>query len=113
MKKLKNELKETYTKIPKNAGIAITEASMREYMPVWWQNMSQKETGGLRPTDEGITFPQEKLIYLNMMYLFPKIFKKLTTQTIIWLDLPIDCPLLAWQIWNNLYRRKESSSIAF
>ena len=54
--------KETYTKIfLKNAGIAITEASMREYMPVWWQNMRSKETGGLRLTDEGITFLQEKL----------------------------------------------------
>ena len=90
--------KETYTKIfLKNAGIAITEASMREYMPVWWQNMRSKETGGLRLTDEGITFLQEKLDISTYDVPFPQDFQ-LTTQTIIWLDQFID-----WPYWLGKY----------
>ena len=84
--------KETYTKIfLKNADIAVTEASMREYMPVWWQNMRSKETGGLRLTDEGIMFIKAKLGLATYDVPFPPDFT-LTTQTIIWLDQFIDCP---------------------
>lgn len=84
--------KETYTKIfLKNADIAVTEASMREYMPVWWQNMRSKETGGLRLTDEGIMFIKDKLGLATYDVPFPPNFT-LTTQTIIWLDQFIDCP---------------------
>ena len=46
--------KETYTKIfLKSANIAISEASMKEYMPLWWQNTRGKAKGGLRLTDDG------------------------------------------------------------
>ena len=49
--------KETYTKIfLKQSDIAISEASMKQYMPLWWQNTRDKEEGGLRLTDIGYDF---------------------------------------------------------
>ena len=54
--------KETYTKIfLKSANIAIGENTLKEYMPMWWKNSRSKGTGGLRLTDDGITFIKEKL----------------------------------------------------
>ena len=84
--------KETYTKIfLKSANIAISEASMKEYMPLWWKNSRSKATGGLRLTDDGITFLKEKLQIQTYDVPFPNDFN-LTTQTIIFLDKYIDCP---------------------
>ena len=57
--------KETYTKIfLKSANIAIGENTLKEYMPLWWKNSRSKATGGLRLTDDGITFVKEKLTFL-------------------------------------------------
>jgi hypothetical protein len=82
----------TYTKIfLKNADITVNEANIKEYMPVWWQNIRQKESGGLRLTDDGIMFVKEKLGLSTYDVPFPADFK-LTTQTLIWLDQFIDCP---------------------
>jgi len=47
--------KDTYTKIfLKNLNIAVTQATLKEYMPQWWQNTRAKDEGGLRLTDEGL-----------------------------------------------------------
>ena len=84
--------KETYTKIfLKAADIAITEANLQEYVPVWWQNTRSKDEGGLRLTNEGMTFITDKLELATYDVPFPRDFQ-LTTQTIIWLDHFIDCP---------------------
>ena len=84
--------KETYTKIfLKNANIAIGENTLKEYMPMWWKNSRSKATGGLRLTDDGITFVKEKLQVQTYDVPFPNDFN-LTTQTIIFLDKYIDCP---------------------
>ena len=84
--------KETYTKIfLKEAGITINEANIKEYMPVWWQNVRSKNSGGLRLTDKGIEFVKDTLQLTTYDVPFPKDFK-LTTQTLIWLDQFIDCP---------------------
>ena len=83
--------KEIYTKIfLKQLGIAVTEATLKEYMPVWWQNTRTKDIGGLRLTEEGL----DKLTELGVATYdvpYPKDFK-VTTQTIIFLDKFIDCP---------------------
>ena len=84
--------KETYTKIfLKQANIAISEATLKEYMPVWWQNTRGKSTGGLRLTDDGFDFLLEKLDLQMYEIPFPKDFT-MTTQTIIFLDQFINCP---------------------
>ena len=84
--------KETYTKIfLKQAEIGISENTLKEYMPMWWKNTRDKGTGGLRLTDDGLTFIKEKLQLQTYDVAFPADFN-LTTQTIIFLDKYIDCP---------------------
>ena len=84
--------KETYTKIfLKQADIAISETSLKQYMPLWWQNTRGKEIGGLRLTDDGFDFLVEKIDLQMYEVPFPKDFK-LTTQTVIFLDRFINCP---------------------
>ena len=82
--------KETYTKIfLKSANIAIGENTLKEYMPMWWKNSRSKGTGGLRLTDDGITFIKEKLELQTYDVPFPNDFN-LTTQVIIFLDKYLD-----------------------
>ena len=83
-------LKETYTKVfLKQAGISINESTLKEYMPLWWQNTRSKNQGGLRLTEEGFDFTIEKLELTNYDVPFPPDFK-ITTQVVIFLDKFID-----------------------
>ena len=85
-------VKETYTKIfLKQANLAITDATLKEYMPLWWQNTRSKDTGGLRLTSDGFDFLIEKLDLRFYEVPYPK-GKPITTQTIIFLDKFITCP---------------------
>ena len=85
-------VKETYTKIfLKQANIAITDATLKEYMPLWWQNTRSKDTGGLRLTSAGFDFLIQKLDLRFYEVPYPK-DKPITTQTIIFLDKFITCP---------------------
>lgn len=84
--------KEVYTKIfLKQAGKSITEATIKEYMPLWWQNTRNKSEGGLRLTEEGFRFVKEELQLTTYDVPYPKDFE-ITTQTIIFLDKFINCP---------------------
>ena len=84
--------KETYTKVfLKQAGIAISESSLAEYMRVWWQNTREKYSGGLRLTEAGLLFLMEKIELATYDIPFPPDFK-ITTQVVIFLDKFIDCP---------------------
>ena len=84
--------KETYTKVfLKQAEIAISDVTMKEYMSKLWQNIRVKDQGGLRLTDAGLEFLKDKLELATYEIPFPKDFE-LTTNTIIWLDQFIDCP---------------------
>jgi hypothetical protein len=84
--------KEVYTKIfLKQSDKAITEATIAEFLPIWWQNTRSKDAGGLRLTDEGFRFVTEELKLTTYDVPYPKNFE-LTTQTIIFLDKFIDCP---------------------
>lgn len=93
--------KETYTKIfLKHANISLSEAAIKEYTPVWWQNTRIKEEGGLRLTEEGFEFIQETLGLTVFEVPFPRDFK-ITTQVVIFLDKFIDCPyyLTSGSLW--------------
>jgi hypothetical protein len=83
--------KETYTKIfLKELGKATNETNVKQYMPIWWQNTRNKETGGLRLTEEGFDIlKQIGLAVYDIPY--PRDMP-LTTQVIIFLDQFIDCP---------------------
>tara|TARA_B100002019_G_scaffold263350_1_gene251366 strand:+ start:3329 stop:3709 length:381 start_codon:yes stop_codon:yes gene_type:complete len=84
--------KEVYTKIfLKQANLAITEATLKEYMPLWWQNTRDKKEGGLRLTSAGFDFLIEQLDLRFYEVPYPK-DKPITTQTIIFLDKFITCP---------------------
>jgi len=84
--------KETYTKIfLKQAGIAVSEVTLKEYLPMWWQNTRNKSEGGLRLTDEGLRFIIEDLELTTYDIPYPKDFE-ITTQVIIFLDKFINCP---------------------
>ena len=64
--------------------------TLKQYMPIWWQNTREKDIGGLRLTDEG--FNALKSIELATYDVpYPKDMP-LTTQVIIFLDQFIDCP---------------------
>ena len=83
--------KDTYTKIfLKQLGLATSEPNVKQYMPIWWANLRNKEKGGLRLTEEGYKMLQEiNLVTYDIPY--PKDMP-LTTQVIIFLDQFIDCP---------------------
>ena len=84
--------KETYTKVfLKQSDIAISEANIKQYLSDWWQNTRGKAEGGLRLTEDGFDFLQEKLEIQMYEIPFPKDFK-FTTQTFIFLDQFITCP---------------------
>jgi len=83
--------KETYTKLfLKELGHSINETSLKEYMPLWWQNTRNKAAGGLRLSNEGLgMLTQIGLAVYEIPW--PKEMV-LTTQVIIFLDQFIDCP---------------------
>ena len=84
--------KDTYTKVfLKQLDKTINEVTIKEYMPVWWQNTRSKDTGGLRLTDEGLRMVIEDIELSTYDVPYPVDFE-LTTQTIIFLDHFIDCP---------------------
>jgi len=82
--------KEALTKVfLKSADISVNEATLKEYMPLWWQNT--RSNGGLRLTDDGYVFITEILSIQTYDVPFPKDFK-ITSQIIIFLDRLINCP---------------------
>ncbi len=84
--------KTTYTKIfLQQANISVNDNTMKEYLPIWWKNSRIKTKGGLRLTEEGLKFVQEKLELQTYDVPFPLEFT-ITTQILIFLDKFIDCP---------------------
>ena len=84
--------KETYTKIfLKQLNKVVSEATMKEYMPVWWQNTRNKSVGGLRLTEEGFRVVTEDIQLTTYDVPYPVNFE-MTTQVLIFLDQFIDCP---------------------
>ena len=84
--------KENYTKIfLKTANKSIDEATVKQYISIWWQNTRSKDTGGLRLTEAGYNFITEELELQTYQVPYPKDFN-FTTNVIIWMDQFIDCP---------------------
>jgi hypothetical protein len=83
--------KVTYTKLfLKELGKTYSDVTLKEFMPLWWYNTREKDSGGLRLTDEGFdVINQIELKTYDIPY--PRDMP-LTTQIIIFLDKFIDCP---------------------
>lgn len=84
--------KEIYTKIfLKQLGKTVSDVTVKEHLPHWWQNTRVKEEGGLRLTDEGLRIILEELELQTYDVPYPPDFE-FTTQSIIFLDKFITCP---------------------
>jgi hypothetical protein len=83
--------KEVYTKVfLKQLDKSTDDATVKQYMPIWWQNVRTKDSGGLRLTEKGYEVLQQiDLATYDIPY--PKDMP-VTTQVIIFLDQFIDCP---------------------
>jgi len=83
--------KAIYTKIfLKELGEPVTEDSIKEYLPLWWQNTRDKAEGGLRLTELGLEVVKKiEIATYNIPY--PQDMP-MTAQVIIYLDKFIDCP---------------------
>lgn len=83
--------KEMYTKMfLRELGKSTNQLSVKEHLPIWWQNTRNKEQGGLRLTENGAEVLRE--IGLRTYDIpYPEDMPT-TTQVIIFLDRFIDCP---------------------
>jgi hypothetical protein len=83
--------KTTYTKVfLQQLGKGTDDATVKEYLPLWWQNTRSKENSGLRLTDAGLEMIHDVGVKTYEIP-YPKEMP-VTTQVIIFLDKFIDCP---------------------
>ena len=83
--------KETYTKIfLKELDKSTDESTVKQYLPIWWKNTREKDSGGLRLTEAGYETVME-IGLATYDIPFPKDMV-LTVQVIVFLDNYIDCP---------------------
>lgn len=73
----------------KEAGKSFEE--VQQSKNVWWWNYRQKDSGGLRLTEEGYNFILDNTEVRSYKVDFPKDLK-LTPQVLIYLDRFITCP---------------------
>lgn len=84
--------KSTYTKVFLNAGNESTDPKTIERVRgIWWYNLRTKDEGGLRLTEQGITFVREKADIKTYDIKLPKELK-ITPQILLWLDQFITSP---------------------
>ncbi len=100
--------KAIYTKVfLKEIGRSITDLSVQEHMPLWWQNTREKDHGGLRLTDLGFEIVNQIGITVYDIP-FPNNMT-ITTQVIIFLDKFIDCPYYLTK--NNVFVTSEKKAV--
>jgi hypothetical protein len=84
--------KDTYTKVFLiAAGIEPILEKIKEYRAIWWWNLRNKKTGGLRMTDAALEFIQNTAKIKTYKIEFPEQFA-FTPQVLIWLDNFIESP---------------------
>jgi hypothetical protein len=86
------DIKDTYTRVFLQAANRSADAdTVKKYKPVWWWNFRSKDSGGLRLTEEAMTFIQDDAKIKTYKIEFPKEFA-FTPQVLVWLDNFIDSP---------------------
>jgi hypothetical protein len=86
------DIKDTYTRVFLQAADQDGSTdSVKKYKSLWWWNFRSKDSGGLRLTEEAMTFIQEDAKIKTYKIEFPKEFA-FTPQVLVWLDNFIDSP---------------------
>ncbi len=86
------DIKDTYTRVfLQAASIDADVDTIKKYKAEWWWNFRSKDSGGLRLTEEAMTFIQEDAKIKTYKIEFPKEFA-FTPQVLVWLDNFIDSP---------------------
>ena len=86
------DAKDTYTRVFLQAANLETDLdTIKKYKSIWWWNFRNKDTGGLRLTEEAVTFIEEHAKIKTYKVEFPKEFS-FTPQVLVWLDKFIDSP---------------------
>mgnify|MGYP000116563241 FL=1 len=86
------EQKDTYTTVfLQAAGLPTDSATVKKYKAVWWWNLRDKETGGLRLTEHALQFINEHAKIKTYKIDFPQEFA-FTPQVLVWLDNFIESP---------------------
>jgi hypothetical protein len=84
--------KDAYTQVfLQAANIDANQDTIKKYKSVWWWNFRNKDSGGLRLTEEALNFIQEYAKIKTYKIDFPKEFS-FTPQVLVWLDNFIDSP---------------------
>jgi hypothetical protein len=86
------DIKDTYTRVFLQAADQVSDSeTVKKYKSLWWWNFRSKDSGGLRLTEEAMTFIQEDAKIKTYKIEFPKEFA-FTPQVLVWLDNFIDSP---------------------
>ena len=86
------DLKDTYTQVfLQAANLEADPDTVKKYKSLWWWNFRSKDSGGLRLTEEAVTFVEEHAKIKTYKINFPDEFA-VTPQILIWLDKFIDSP---------------------
>ena len=86
------DIKDTYTKVFLQAANHPADIdAVKKYKSLWWWNFRSKDSGGLRLTEEAMTFIQDDAKIKTYKIEFPKEFA-FTPQVLVWLDNFIDSP---------------------
>jgi hypothetical protein len=84
--------KDSYTRVfLKAAGEDDSDSNVKKLRTVFWLSMRGKESGGLRLTEAGLEFVEDKSQIKTYKIDLPKELT-ITPQVLIWLDQYIDCP---------------------
>jgi hypothetical protein len=84
--------KDTYTRVFLQAANQPFDIdTIKKYKSLWWWNFRSKDSGGLRLTEEAMTFIQDDAKIKTYKIEFPKEFA-FTPQVLVWLDNFIDSP---------------------
>ncbi len=84
--------KDSYTEIfLKAAGMVPTAKEIEDFKKIFWYSTRDKEAGGLRLTEQGITWIEEKSEIKTYTIELPKELS-ITPQIVIWMDQYIDTP---------------------
>ncbi len=100
------DIKDTYTEVfLKAVGKQPTQDTVKQFRAIWWWNVRDKSSGGLRLTDEGLRFVEEEAKIKTYKINFSEQFA-ITPQILIWLDNFIESPFYITKKYIIVLREK-------